>query len=58
MKVTLKKPHRHADQPYDVGDKIEVDRTDAEWLQARGVIDEPALRAAVKTDAPSTPPAI
>lgn len=48
MKVTLKQDHTHADVTYKAGETIpDVPRTDAEWMQANGVIDEPGLRASV-----------
>ncbi|MFC5525214.1 hypothetical protein ACFPPA_05605 [Rhodanobacter ginsengisoli] len=39
MKVTLKKDHTHAGNPYKAGEPIEVDQHDAEWLATNGVID-------------------
>lgn len=45
MKVTLKKPHRHAGKDSKPGDTIDISDQQATWLAEQGVIEPPAAEA-------------
>ena len=41
VRVTLLQPHRHGGMVMRAGDVIEVSQRQAEWLEAKGVINGP-----------------
>lgn len=40
MKITLDQPHTHAGQPYQAGDTLDIDESDANWLISAGIAHE------------------
>jgi len=38
-RLVLKRPHTHAGKAFQIGDRIDVDPTVAQWLLAQGVAD-------------------
>ena len=60
-RLVLKRPHTHAGQAFQAGDRIDVDATTADWLIAHGIA-APRCRAADRqtpnplTSNPTFPP--